>query len=84
MGALADAVSEQPNFTNKTKVIKMAMDQLDDGSWEELCEVLRDGSVSSAVVATAITKATKVRVSGRTIADWRKNEDKMANEFSIK
>jgi len=62
----------------------MAMDQLDDGSWEELCEVLRDGSVSSAVVATAITKATKVRVSGRTIADWRKNEDKMANEFSIK
>ena len=83
MGAFQDAVSAQPLVGSKAGRILKAMGNLEDNSLDEFIAIMNDEDINARVIATAIEQSTGIEVSSRTISEWRRNKQKMEQEFPV-
>lgn len=72
MGLFADNVVARVPNQNKWMLVKKALEDQNDGSYEEFLEVLHNPFVSAMSISNALKKTIGIHISDRSISRWRR------------
>ncbi len=72
MSAFAENMEGYVRTQNKWPIVKKALEDKNDGSYEEFIEAMGNPHVTTAQIQEAIIRTTGIDISDKSVARWRR------------